>query len=49
MGLIAAFSWLGALFVVRHPFTIEVEPILGWLAGKIRTRSVHPPASRLAE
>ncbi|KAB2709457.1 oligosaccharide flippase family protein [Brucella intermedia] len=49
MGLIAAFSWLGALFVVRHPFIIEVEPILGWLAGKIRTRSVHPPASRLAE
>ncbi len=49
MGFIAAFSWLGALFVARHPFAAEVEPILGWLVGKFRARSVQPPASRLAE
>ncbi len=49
MGLIAVVSWLGALFLVRHPFAAEVEPSLSWLFGKLRARLVPRSASTPAE
>ena len=49
MGLIAVVSWLGALYLVRHPFVAEVEPTLSWLFAKMRMRRAQPPASTPAE
>ncbi len=49
MGIVALFGWLGAVFMLRHPFASEIASVLGWLLSRRSPGRARHAASTPAE